>query len=79
MLAPRVAWASRSHDGDIGLDRHCFRVITAGENAGPVTQHHQPVRMVHNRARVERTRGVKAIVAVDDRLYAAVFGTYLDL
>jgi hypothetical protein len=53
------------------LDRHCFRAITAGENAGPITQHHQPVRMVHNRARVERLRRVEAIVAVDDRLCGA--------
>ena len=40
------------------LDRHRFRLVASGENARPVAQHHQPVRMVHNRARVKRTRRI---------------------
>jgi hypothetical protein len=46
------------------LDRHRFRLVASGENAGPVAQHHQPVRMVRNRARVKRTRRVESIIAV---------------
>ena len=52
----------------LNLDRHCFRMIAAGENASPFAQYHQLVWTVHNRVPVKRARRVEAIVAVEDGL-----------
>ena len=49
------------------LDRHCFRIIAAGENASPFARYHQLVWTVHNRVPVSERR-VEAIVAVEDGL-----------
>jgi hypothetical protein len=71
--------------GDVGGDapapeqhlvRHCFGLIAAGDNVSSVTQHHQPVRMVHDRVPIKRARHVEAIVAIDNGDYP--FAGYFD-
>jgi hypothetical protein len=52
-------------------------VIAAGENARPVTEHHQPVRMVHNRVPVKRMGRFDTIVAVDNGLDLAAFAAFV--
>ena len=51
-------------------------MIAAGDNAISVTQHHQPVRMVHDRVPIKRARHVEAIVAIDNGDYP--FAGYFD-
>ena len=66
----------RSARAEWHLVRHCFRLIAAGDNASSVTQHHQPVRMVHDRVPIKRARHVEAIVAIDNGDYP--FAGYFD-